>query len=308
MSMADDLVRHALNGLRSEREEERLDSARELLENVDATPVDLDQPVREAFARETVPWIKGVLAEILAAVKGERWEDGVAIPAPSWNADLEGLDAETAREVINRSTRRVLHEVAAVVGRAKLAAAADLADGYEGSETARQLSFLSDVCAGLRTLSAATQAPDLREFDLASELAEIAEAIAAEWICPIHVNGSAPFILTCDRALLSVAVRNILVNAIEATLAVGPAEEARAVVVTWGISAAGFHVTVIDRGAGPPRFLAAVQKAGVSTKPGHAGYGLATASEAMSSLGGSVHVRRNDRGGATIVLGWPDTA
>src|SRR5207249_1771840 len=149
---------------------------------------------------------------------------------------------------------------------------------------------------GLRTLSAATQAPDPTEFDLASELAEIATAIAAEWLCPIHVNGPAPFIVTSDRSLLSVALRNILVNAIEATLAVGAAEEARAVVVTWGVSSDGFHVTVIDRGPGPPRFLAAVQKAGVSTKQGHAGYGLATASEAMNSLGGSVHVRRNDRG------------
>jgi signal transduction histidine kinase len=300
--MTDDVVRRALDGLRSERDDDRLNSARELLRHVGTASVDLDQPVREALARETVPWIKGALAEILAAQADATWEEGVAIPAPSWNADLEGLDAETAREVINRSTRRVLHEVAGVVGRAKLAAAADLGTEYEGSETAKQLEFLSNVCAGLRTLSAATQASDPAEFDLAGELDQLAAAVAAEWLCPIHVSGPAPFIVTSDRALLSVAVRNILVNAIEATLAVGAAEDARAVVVTWGVSASGFHITVIDRGAGPPRFLAAIQTAGVSTKPGHAGYGLATASEAMHSLGGSVHLRRNDRGGATVVL------
>jgi signal transduction histidine kinase len=304
--MGDDLLRSALEGLRSNRDEDRLNAARELLHHVGRTPLDLDQQVREAFARETVPWIKGALAEVIAADAGATWDESIVIPAPSWSADLEGLDPETAREVINRSTRRVLHEVAAVVGRAKLAAAADLDSAYDDSDTAKQLNFLSDVCAGLRTLSAATQAPDLKEFDLAGELGGIAAAVEAEWICPVHANGPAPFIVRADRELLGVAVRNILVNALEATLAIGPAESARAIVVTWGVSSGGFHVTVIDRGAGPPRFLAAVRTAGVSTKPGHAGYGLATASDAMSSMGGSVHLRRNDQGGATVVLAWPE--
>jgi signal transduction histidine kinase len=304
--MADDRVRQALEGLGSVGDDDRLNAARELLRYVGETTIDLDQAVRKAFARETVPWVKGALAEIIAADEDVSWGDGVAIPAPSWDADLESLEPDAAREVVNRSTKRVLHEVAGVVGRAKLAALADLGDAYEGSETARQLDFLSDVCAGLRTLSAATQAPEPTEFDLANELGDVATAVAAESLCPIHVNGPAPFIVMSDRGLLRVAVTNILVNAIEATLAIGAADEARAVVVTWGVSPDGFHVTVIDRGPGPPRFLAAVQKAGVSTKAGHPGYGLATASEAMKSLGGSVHVRRNDRGGATVVLAWTE--
>jgi sensor histidine kinase regulating citrate/malate metabolism len=63
---------------------------------------------------------------------------------------------------------------------------------------------------------------------------------------------------------------------------------------------------VIDRGPGPPHFLAALRNAGVSTKEGHPGYGLATASEAMRSLRGAVEIQRNDRGGATVVLSWKD--
>jgi signal transduction histidine kinase len=302
--MADDLVRQALEGLSSERDAQRLDAARELLRQVGSTSIDFDQPVRDALARETVPWIKGALAEILTADRASPWDEGIAVPAPTWDADLEGLDPDTAREVINRSTRRVLHEVTGVVGRARLAAAADLADSYQGSETAKQLQFLTDVCAGLRTLTAGTQTPEPTEFDLAGELAEIADSMIRELLCPIHVNGAAPFIVTSDRTLLRVAVQNILLNAVEATLAVGAADDARAVVLTWGVSANGFHITVIDRGAGPPRFLAAVRKPGFSTKPGHPGYGLATASEAMSSIAGSVSLRRNDRGGTTVVLAW----
>ena len=86
----------------------------------------------------------------------------------------------------------------------------------------------------------------------------------------------------------------------------GAADPARSIVLTWGISAEGIHVTVIDRGPGPPQLLGRVHSAGVSTKEGHPGFGLATASEALRSLGGSVEIQRNDRGGATVVLTWKD--
>ncbi|MGH2499803.1 MAG: ATP-binding protein [Candidatus Limnocylindria bacterium] len=265
----------------------------------------IDTAVREALARESVPWVRGALAEILARNGGEL-EAGVAIPAPAWDERLDDLDVDVAHQVINMSTRRVLHEVAAVVGRAKLAAGVEFGDSYLGSETARQLDFLSDVCAGLRTLANATQVPAPVEFDLSDELRGLARSVSDEWLCPILASGPGPFIITSDKSLLLLAVRNVLVNAVEATLAVGPADESRPIVLTWGSSPSGAHATVIDRGPGPPRFLAALRNAGVSTKEGHPGYGLATASEAMRSLQGSLQIQRNDRGGATVVLSWKD--
>ena len=193
---------------------------------------------------------------------------GVEVPAPVWDAELEGLDPDVARQLINLSTRRVLHEVSSVVGRARLAAMGDLADEYADSETGRQLEFLSDVCTGLRTISAATQAPELLEFELAGELTQLGQALADERLCPVRCNGPNMFMVKSDRGMVRLAVQNIVVNAIEATLSIGPADEDRAVILTWGASALGFHVTVIDRGPGPPRFLAAIKNAGVSTKPG----------------------------------------
>lgn len=182
----------------------------------------------------------------------------------------------------------------------------DLGDEYSDSETGRELEFLSEVCSGLRTISAATQAPEILEFDLAAELTQLGRALAAERLCPVRCNGPNMFTVKSDRGMVKLAVQNIVVNAIEATLSIGPAQEDRAVILTWGSSASGFHVTVIDRGPGPPRFLAAIKNAGVSTKAGHPGYGLATASEALRSVGGTVRIRRNDRGGTTVVLAWKE--
>lgn len=291
--------------LRSPIENDRLRAARKALERDDVTP-ELEQAVREAYARETVPWVRGALAEVIATSDGVDWDVGVEVPAPVWDAELEGLERDVARQLINLSTRRVLHEVASVVGRARLAAIGDLGSQYSESDTGRELEFLSEVCGGLRTISAATQMPEILEFDLAEELTQLGEALAAERLCPVRCNGPTMFVVKSDPGMVKLAVQNIVVNAIEATLSIGPADEERAVTLTWGSSASGFHVTVIDRGPGPPRFLAAIKNAGVSTKAGHPGYGLATASEALRSFGGTVQIRRNDRGGATVVLAWKE--
>jgi signal transduction histidine kinase len=305
MIMSNDRVHRIREGLTAEADEARLAIARELALGEGEIDAEVEQTVREAFAQETVPWVRGALAEVLARIEDIAWEEGLTVPAPAWDVDLEGVEHESGRELINRSTRRVLHEVSAVVGRARVAARTDLGEAYSSSETGRQLEYLSEVCAGLRTLSAATQAPKQIEFDLASELGELAHAISEEFVFPIRVNGPAPFIVKSDRGLLRVALRNILVNAIEATQTLGAAD-GRAVMLTWGVSADALHITVIDRGPGPPPFLAALKQAGVTTKEGHPGYGLATASEAMRSIGGRVQIRRNDRGGATVVLSWAD--
>jgi signal transduction histidine kinase len=298
-------LQEQLEKLGNQSETVRLGAARAILRLAGELTPPVEIAVSEALARETVPWVRGALAEILAGADVPVGV-GLLISAPTWDEQLEDLDAEAARRVINLSTRRVLHEVAAVVGRVKLAAGVEFAEAYVGSGTARELAFLSDVCAGLRTLTIATEDPCLVEFDLSQALTELAASVSSELLCPIYPSGPAPFITISDRSLVVLAVRNVLVNAVEATLAVGAAEDERAVVLTWGSSPTGTHATVIDRGPGPPSFLAGLGKAGMSTKKGHPGYGLATASEAMRSLGGTVQIQRNERTGATVVLSWAE--
>lgn len=303
--MADSELDRAVSGLRAQSETQRLAAARIVLQQADPPSIDIENAVRDALAVESVPWVRGVLAEILARNVIDP-EPGATISAPRWDDQLEAVDNDLARQVLHTSTRRILHEVAAVVGRANLAATNEFGSPYSDSQTRRQLEYLIDVCQALRTLATATQTPITTEFDLSEKLVSLAETIGQEFIFSIHADGPTPFIVFSDWKLLQLAVRNILINAIEATLSLEPPDPGRAVVLTWGSSVDGSHITVIDRGPGPPRFLLALGQSGVSTKEGHPGYGLATASEAMRSLGGDVSISRNERGGATLVLSWSD--
>ena len=296
----------ALARLRAESFTERLAAARELKERGGPLGREGDRLVREALATENVPWVRGALASILDPDGDGVLREGVVVPAPAWDERLARYEPELARDAINLAAARVLHEVAAVVGRAKLAAADELGAPYALSETAQELDFLADTCRALRTLSSATKPADPTEFDLSQVVAQHAESVSRELLHPVHADGPAPFMVFADRTLLLLALRNVMVNAVEATLDAGFPGPPRPVAVTWGPSAHGVTVSVIDRGPGPPSFLAAVKTAGVSTKVGHPGYGLATASEALKSMNGSVTIRRNDRGGATVALAWRD--
>lgn len=293
----------ALGSLRAESETRRLAAARTVLEHASELSDEAQKTVSEAFAKEDVPWVRGILAEALA-VGAPELDEGVVIAAPSWDEQIEGADPEVARQAINTSTNRVLHEVAAVVGRVRVAAGEDF-EGFPGTETERQLKFLSDVCRGLRTLATATDNPQIEEFDLCAELRQLAADVSAELVVEIRVEGPGPvFMIRADKTLLRLAVSNLLLNAAEATESLREKDE-RAVLLTWGTSADSNHVSIIDRGPGPAPFLTIRRRVGVSTKVGHPGYGLATASEAMRTLGGEVLIRRNDRGGATAVISWP---
>jgi signal transduction histidine kinase len=301
-----DEIHDALRRLGSESFTERLAAARELNKIGVRLTRDDDRVVREALATESVPWVRGALSTILDQDGDGLLREGVVIPAPVWDEGLAGFDSEVAREAIKLATGRVLHEVAAVVGRAQLAASVALGDAYSLSPTSKELEYLADTCGALRTLNSATKRASPTEFDLKPVATDLAEGIAEELLFPIHADGPGPFIVIADRTLLSLALRNIIVNAVEATLDAGFEGPPRPVTVTWGPSASGIAVSIIDRGPGPPSFLAALQTAGVSTKDGHPGYGLATASEALKSMNGTVTIRRNDRGGASVVLAWRD--
>jgi signal transduction histidine kinase len=299
-------LKRALEDLKGESETRRLRGARVLQAmGPDVLDTGIEAAVREALAGESVPWVRGPLLEVLTAGEPE-FESGVTISAPRWDEQLESIDPDLARQVLHLTAERMLHEVSSVVGRSRLAAEGELGSAYHSSETASQLKFLSDVCAGLRTLSGATNAPAIEEFDLSVNLHELADSVTGDLLFPIHVEGPGPFMVMCDWNLLHLAARNVLVNAVEATQSVGASDLTRAVVLTWGSSPGGTHVTVIDRGPGPSRVLARIGSAGVSTKQGHPGYGLATASEALRSLGGTVQLHRNDQGGASVVLSWPE--
>jgi phosphoglycerate-specific signal transduction histidine kinase len=105
-----------------------------------------------------------------------------------------------------------------------------------------------------------------------------------------------------DRDLLELALRPVVINAIEAVCALGdPA--ANAVTISWGLEQDSCWIVVIDHGPGVDTRLDLLL-AGLTTKSGHIGFGLATAKAAMDSLDGRVEVNSNAHGGATVLLEW----
>src|SRR5262249_32757920 len=162
---------------------------------------------------------------------------------------------EAARRAINVSTKRVLHEVSAVVGRARVAARADLGEAYSGSDTDRQLTYLYELCQGLRKLAGATANPDFEEFDLSEEIHAEAKGVEERLLVTVRPEGPRKFMVNGDRSLLGIALRNLIVNAAEATDSLQSGDD-RVVVVTWGVSGKNVQIVVIDHGPGPASFLA----------------------------------------------------
>ncbi len=298
-----DSLRSSLDGLKADTETARLEAARHLEEHASELSGDEEREVREAYATEMVPWVRGALAKVLATGSTPIGV-GHTIPAPRWDEQIEGVDAEVARRAINVSTKRVLHEVSAVVGRARVAARADLGEAYSGSDTDRQLTYLYELCQGLRKLAGATANPDFEEFDLSEEIHAEAEGVEERLLVTVRPEGPRNFMVNGDRSLLGIALRNLIVNAAEATDSIQSGDD-RVVVVTWGVSGKNVQIVVIDHGPGPASFLAHSPRAGVTTKVGHSGYGLASASEALHSMNGEVQLSRNESGGATALIIWP---
>jgi signal transduction histidine kinase len=272
-------------------EEERLETARYLRR--DPRP-DLLQALQQARAIEKVRWVRIALDEAIDACEGKR-----SHRAASHLALQENSDARQAYED-GRSDglRQALHEVSPIVGLARAAA-----DDGDQDEVQRQLDRLRAVCSGLRGFLHALSPREFREFDLSSIPRGLAESPPID--CPegiLTARGISPLLVRGDPDLLQLALRPIVINAIEAVCSLGD-PESNTVTISWGLERDTCWIVVIDRGPGLDPQLDPATSGG-STKEGHIGFGLATAHAAMNSLGGKVEVAGNRHGGATVLLEW----
>jgi signal transduction histidine kinase len=271
-------------------EEERLDAARQLRLQPDPSFVEL---LRQARARESVRWIRTALDEAIAACAGEESES-TDIARGDEDSDLRQAYEDGTRDGI----RQALHELSPLVGLARAAA-----EDNEHEDLNRQLDRLRAACSGLRGFLFASSPREEREFDLSKAPREMAESPPI--VCPkgvVSARGISPLPVRGDSDLLELALRPVVINAIEAVASV-EREVPNSVTISWGLERASCWVMVIDRGPGidPSRNLLA---AGNSSKQGHIGFGLATAAAAMRSLGGQVTLERNSHGGTSALLQW----
>lgn len=292
----------ALSALRSRALDKRLEAARSLITL--AKPGDAAS-MQEALASETVVWVQSALKRALARINR-------AVGPSTSEADLEEIvPAEAAEQIrtiaVNNVTRQIVHEIAPVVGVLRIHAQAEIAN-YSDSNTQQQIERLSSWLDALDRLSSAAVAPKLAEFDLSETVRKTADGETAARHTRVDLAGPSPLLLVGDRSLIELALSNGIRNALEAAEQMDGAGDLPPVVVSWGETDRDFWIAVLDRGMGPPEAASRAFEIGTTTKKGHLGMGLATARQAMQSLGGEVALSlRGEGGGARFDLRWPKT-
>jgi signal transduction histidine kinase len=287
----------ALKMLNSSSAHERLKGARFLARNSDASDA---STLREARKVETVSYVRDSLDRALS--RSIERTPGVV---PHEIDDLEVPEEARKRirsKAIEWITGFVLHEVASLTGLIARAASQEIPN-YDSSRTQRHVQTLQRIFPAIEQLKGATAAPRREEFDLAELLLEIQIAESAESGVVISPQGPRPLLITSDPALLRLAVRNGIRNAIEAIVA-SPTNDPHPVVLTWGETDTDYWVVIIDRGPGLVGPTELVFELGKSHKVGHIGFGLAIARQAIETLGGTVILEPAAGGGTRYELRW----
>jgi signal transduction histidine kinase len=288
----------AIEKLRVGNGRERLEAARFLAETPTLTP-DERQELAGVLAQETVPWVRTALSRAIRVGDFRTIEDPSEV-----DVDLRSIREDVSSAAVHEATDRILHELSPTVGRALLSAEREI-DNYGSSRTRHELERLSVLVSAIRELSQATSIPMIDEYDLSKQITELVKTEEESAGCPIRASGQSPFMVFADRGFLEIAIQNGLRNAVEATQSVSP-KTPSPITVNWGIGDREFWVVIIDRGPGPPPAADDLFALGATTKSNHSGLGLATALRALRGLGGDVSLVRNELGGATYCLRWPE--
>ncbi len=287
----------ALELLTSDSAHERLKAARFLARNSDASDV---QRLRKALQVEPVSYVRTSLnlaikrVETLASKATAVTAEELEIP-PDLRAQIE-------KKITEDITGQILHEISSPVGLLAQAASREIPD-FESSETKVYIENLQRVFEAIEQLKGASAVSMPQEFDLASLISGIVATVVGDQSVDISLHGTKPFIITSDQALLGFALSNGIRNAVEAVTALDY-NEPHPITINWGETDIDYWVAVIDRGAGIVGPVGAAFGIGKTTKPGHSGFGLAVARQAIETLGGSCTLQPAAEAGAHFEIRW----
>lgn len=276
---------------------ERLEAARHLAEHADAKQVGL---IEAALAVETIAWVTSALKRALQRAR----PTGRAAPAHE-RVDLSAdQTAQIYSDALETTAKQIIHEIEPILGALRLSAETEMAN-FEGSDTKRGLERMDALVAGLARLRQAASAPKLEDFALDQCIfAWIAEEAGQR---PVSILRAGPqeSLVEGDKGLVYLAFVNGLRNAIDATLAIPVDDQSYPeITVNWGATDIDVWITIVDAGIGFRGSLSRAFDIGSTTKVGHLGMGLATAQQAMTSLGGIVRLIPGDRG-VRFEMRWP---
>ncbi len=165
-------------------------------------------------------------------------------------------------------------------------------------ETARIESLVSQWMFLARPVPPQTSPTDLAA--LVGEIARSHAPLAAHAGVNIEVRAASPLCAAVDGRRITQAIRNVLVNAVQAMPGGG--------VLTISGERAARHVRLVFRDTGPGFSVAALAHFAdlfFSEKEGGMGIGLAVSTEIIRAHGGTLSVENADAGGAEVTFSLP---
>ena len=192
------------------------------------------------------------------------------------------------------------HEIEPKVGLIKTAARAMLGETYQGSDLQEKIRSLDLVLKAIEKLRSVSKISDLKEINLRALVEEIVAELTYDY--PVQLIGNDDFALETDPELLKLAIKNGLVNGIEASIEAGTRKP---VVISWGETEAEYYLTILDCGLGVSGPVSAAFELGKTTKKnGHTGFGLSISRAAMNTLSGSANLFPSQPSRMSFELRW----
>lgn len=278
---------------------ERLEAARHLAEHAQPKQIQL---IESALATETVMWVASALKRALQRVRPT-----MNLPIVQERPDLSpDQTAQIYSEALETTAKQIIHEIEPILGALRLSAQEEIPK-FSGSDTERGLDRMAELVAGLARLRRAASAPKIEEFALDECIygwvAKVAEE-AGNSLVSVLKAGPQECVVEGDKGLACLCFVNGLRNAIDATLALSVNDRYPDITVNWGLTDIDVWIAIVDGGIGFRGNVARAFEIGSTTKAGHLGMGLATAQQAMTSLGGSARLIPMDRG-VRFEMRWP---
>lgn len=255
--------------------------------------------------------------------------------AEAGQTDERLSDTETRADAYARAvqdtTFEIVHELRRLVGFARGSAAGEI-DGFSYSRTRADFDRLSALLNAVERLGEVAGIPYSEEFDLGGLVHDLAARVLLEhprqsptenddngspqesteegdenpYSIEIELLGPQPLLIRSDSALIELAARNGLLNAVEASLGI---EEAQAgpptVVMNWGTTDVDSWLTILDNGPGLSDRIRDPFQFAKTTKRAHLGVGLTITRRAVTSLGGRVLLQSRPDRGALFEVRWP---
>ena len=295
------MMQHSENLLRrlsSATPTERLEAARFFAEH--ALP-EHEAKLTTALAKENVAWIRAALKRALSRIsptveiRAESSVDTDDIP--------ERFAAQVYAEALERATSQLIHEVEPILGTLRLAAETEIPE-FESSRTKRNIDRLDDLLSAFSRIQRAASAPMLEEFSLDDVIHRCIQETRIPAGVVIQKAGPQPCVIEGDQGLILLCFSNGLRNAIEATATVQGEMDCFPITVVWGHTDVDCWISIVDLGSGFKGNIHRALEMGTSTKPGHLGMGLATANQALTSMGGQLLLVPNPKG-VRFEMRWP---